>query len=100
MEGKTVDFEFMRIEQRPDSSIAYVLVQPGQKESVYKLVLLPGEEHIFLNNSIEFPNRVIYRPGTEGWMYARVEGKINGQSKQVVYPMRRIDCVSGEFALK
>ena len=29
------------------------------------------------------------------WLYAAVEGKVNGEDKQVIYPMRRVDCQSG-----
>ena len=31
-----------------------------------------------------------------GWLYATVDGKIDGADRQVIYPMRRIDCESGE----
>jgi hypothetical protein len=34
----------------------------------------------------------VYRRGFEGWLYATVEGKVNGEEKKVIYPMRRVDC--------
>ena len=45
----------------------------------------------------EFPQRIIYRRGTEGWLYAHVEGRQNGQPRSVIYPMRRVDCKTGDF---
>ena len=31
------------------------------------------------------------------WLYATIEGKLKGEERKVVYPMRRVDCESGEF---
>ena len=33
-------------------------------------------------------------------MYATVEGKVGGAERKATYPMRRIDCESGEFILR
>ena len=44
---------------------------------------------------VEYPQRIIYRRATEGWLYATVEGKIKGVDKQVIFPMRRVDCQTG-----
>ena len=51
----------------------------------------------FANPEHDFPQRIIYRRATEGWLYATIEGKYNGKDQQVIYPYRRIDCESGEF---
>jgi hypothetical protein len=32
----------------------------------------------------------------EGWLYASVEGKVNGEDRKVTYPMHRIVCESAE----
>ena len=45
----------------------------------------------------EFPERISYRRATEGWLYASVEGKVKGAERKATYPMRRINCESGEF---
>jgi hypothetical protein len=39
----------------------------------------------------------VYRRGTEGWLYETIEGTLNGAERKVVYPLRRVDCESGEF---
>ena len=100
LQGKTSDFEFMRIEQRPDGSVVYSLAVPEQKQMEFKLATPAGEEFAFGNPAAEFPSKIIYRPGTEGWLYARVEGKVRGESKQVIYPMRHVDCMTGENVFK
>jgi len=99
-QGKTQDFEYLRLELRPEG-IFYVAVPSGKKETSFRLSgrTRDGESEIFTfeNPVDEFPQRIIYRRGSEGWLYAHVEGKLNGAPRSVIYPMRRVDCTSGEL---
>jgi hypothetical protein len=99
-QGKTQDFEYLRLELRPEG-IFYVAVPSGKKETSFRLLgrTRDGENEIFTfeNPVDEFPQRIIYRRATEGWLYAHVEGKLNGLPRSVIYPMRRVDCASGEL---
>jgi len=69
-----------------------------QKEAAFKLVTAVHDNRdnadifTFENPQHDFPQRIIYRRGTEGWLYATIEGKLQGQDRQVTYPYRRIDC--------
>jgi hypothetical protein len=112
---RTQDFEYLRIEHRPEGTF-YVDQPSGKKdkENAYKFVgrtldTADGrndEIFTFENTEVEFPQRIIYRRGTEGWLYATVEGKVRHKNEtkledhKVIYPMRRIDCQSGEFIRK
>jgi hypothetical protein len=99
-QGKTLDFEYLRIESRPDG-VHYVAVPAGKKETSFRLAGKgedgPDEIFTFENTADEFPQRIIYRHGTDGWLYAHVEGKVNGEERKVIYPMRRVDCRTGEL---
>jgi hypothetical protein len=103
MQARTLDFEYLRLESRPEG-IYYVAVPAGKKETSFRLAgkTQDGASEIFTfeNPTEEFPQRIIYRRGTEGWLYATVEGQLNGVPRSVIYPMRRVDCVSGEFIRK
>lgn len=100
MQGKTKDVEFMRVEARPDG-VYYVVVTSGKPESSFKLTGIiddgNGTEFTFVGGGDEFPQRILYRHASEGWLYASVEGKLNGEDRKVTYPMRRIICESGEL---
>ena len=100
---KTQDFEYMRVEARPDG-VYYVTVPSGKPETSFKLATITddghGTEFTFANGVDEFPQRIVYRRGGEGWLYASVEGKLNGEERKVIYPMRRIGCESGELIVK
>lgn len=99
-QGKTSSFEFLRIESRPDG-VFYVALPGGRNETAFKLVSAVTDDRdaifTFSNPEHDFPQRIIYRRGTEGWLYATVEGKYKGEDRQVIYPMRRIDCATGEM---
>jgi Domain of unknown function (DUF6265) len=102
-QGRTQNYEFLRLEERPDG-VYYVAAPSGQKEDAFKLASITTDDKdtifTFSNPEHDFPQRIIYRRGTLGWLYAHVEGKLNGEEKKVIYPMRRVGCESGEFILK
>ena len=99
MQEKTQDFDYMRVEARPDG-IYYVVAPSGKPEASFKLTAIVDDGHgtdfAFARGGDEFPDRIVYRRGSEGWLYASVEGKLNGEDRKVTYPMRRIVCESGE----
>lgn len=102
LRGKTVDFEYLRLEPRPDG-VFYVAVS-GKDETAFRLESQTtdqgAEVFTFANaaRGVEYPQRIIYRRGSEGWLYATVEGKVKGVDKQLVFPMRRVDCQTGAIA--
>jgi hypothetical protein len=107
MQDKTQGFEYLRLESRPDG-IYYVASPSGQAESAFRLVSETADraegrnDQIFTfdNPAQEFPQKITYRRGSDGWLYAVVDGKSGGKDRQVMYPMRRVDCESGEFILR
>jgi hypothetical protein len=106
-QGKTQGYEYLRLESRPDG-VFYVAVPVGRAETAFRLdeqtVDKAGDRNdeifTFVNPRPEFPQRIVYRRASEGWLYAAVEGKVGGADRQVTYPMRRIDCESGELILR
>ncbi len=102
-QGKPQSYEYLRIEPRADG-VYYVALPSGQNETAFKLVSITTDDKdtifTFSNPANDFPQRILYRRGTEGWLYATIEGKLRGEDKQVIYPMRRVGCETGEFILK
>jgi hypothetical protein len=103
MQGKTQSYEYLRLEPRADA-IYYVPAPSGRKETAFKLASrkTDGEDELFTfeNTTDEFPQRIIYRHAANGWLFAHVGGKVNGETKEVIYPMQRVDCQSGELLHK
>jgi hypothetical protein len=99
-QGKTQNYEYLRIEGRPEG-IFYVALPSGQRETAFKLIAIDTDDKdtifVFANPENDFPQRISYRRGTEGWLYATIDGKVKGEDRQVIFPMRRVGCESGEF---
>ena len=102
LQDKTQDFEYMRIEARPDG-VYYVAIPSGKPEAAFKLTTIRSDEQVsefaFARDGNVFPDRMIYVRGQEGWLYATVQGTVSGVERKVTYPMRRISCETGEFIL-
>ena len=100
---KTQDYEYLRLETRPDG-VYYVALPSGKSETAFKLASVATDDgatiFTFANTIDDFPQRIVYRRGSEGWLYASVEGKLRGEDRTVTYPMRRVGCESGEFIRK
>lgn len=100
---RTQGYEYLRIEVRSDG-VFYVAVPSGQKETSFRLVEQTADTTAgrndqifrFANPANDFPKQITYRRASEGWLYATVEGMVGTTPRQVIYPMRRIDCELGE----
>ncbi len=100
LRGKMQDYEFLRIEPKADG-IFFTQFSGDLKETSFKLDSRVDDDKdtifTFANTADAFPARLIYRRGTEGWLYETIEGKMNGTDRQVIYPLRRVDCETGEL---
>jgi len=102
-QGKTQDYGYLRLETRPDG-VYYVSISSAKKEAAFKLASATIDDKdtifTFTGSSDEFPQRIVYRRGIDGWLYGSVEGKVKGEEKKVIYPMRRVDCQNGDLIRK
>jgi hypothetical protein len=102
MADKTVGYEYLRFEPRADG-VYYILLPSDGKEDTLRLSTRSSEKagdvvydlFTFERTSMDFPQRIVYRRGSEGWLYAEVSGKVDGADRKVIYPMHRIDCATG-----
>ena len=88
--GKTVEFEYLRIEQRAEQ-IYYVASPKGRCPGTdFKLTRLAGQEAIFENPEHDFPKRIIYRKNTDGSLTASIDGGAGTKSMSFAYrPMAK-----------
>jgi hypothetical protein len=107
MADKTVGYEYLRFEPRADG-VWYIITPSDGKEDAFRLASRTTEKagdvdydlFTFERTSTEFPLRIVYRRGGEGWLYAELTGKVDGAERKVIYPMQRIDCASGRLLEK
>lgn len=99
-QGKVQDYQYLRIEAQPDG-VFYVALPSGQAGARFKLTAITPDQqatlYTFSNPANDFPQEIVYRRGGEGWLYATIQGKLRGEPRKAVFPMRRVDCESGDF---
>lgn len=95
---RTQNFEYLRLEARPDG-VRYVVAPAGTGETTFRLAseTRDADDQVFtFSNAVDaYPQTLVYRRGPKGWLYAHLEGKANAAEQRVIYPMRRIDCETG-----
>ncbi len=99
-QGKVQNYEYLRIEALPDG-VYYVAIPSGQHETRFKLATITPDDdatlYTFRNPANDFPQEIVYRRSPEGWLYATIQGKLKGEERKAVFPMRRVDCETGDF---
>lgn len=97
------DYEYLRIESRPDA-VYFTQFSGDSKETSFRLASTTTDHDdtifTFANITGAFPARLIYRRGAEGWLYETIEGPLSGSEKRVIYPLRRVSCETGELITK
>ena len=85
---KTVEFEYLRIEQRADG--IYYVAHPKARcpGTDFKLMRASATEAVFENPQHDFPKRIIYRKTGDDSLTASIDG--GEGSKTISYMYRRI----------
>ena len=85
---KTVEFEYLRIEQRPDG--IYYVAHPKARcpGTDFKLTRASATEAVFENPQHDFPKRIIYRKTGDDSLTATTDG--GEGSKAISFTYRRI----------
>lgn len=83
--GRTVEFEYLRLEQRNDG-IFYVAHPKARCPGTdFKLTRLTTTEAVFENPQHDFPKRIIYRKTAGGSLVASVDGGEGTKARTFTY---------------
>jgi hypothetical protein len=88
--GKTVEFEYLRLEQRADA--IYYVAHPKARSpgTDFKLTRLTAQEAVFENPQHDFPKRIIYRKNADGSLTASIDGGEGTKTVSFAYlPMKK-----------
>ena len=77
-DGRTVSFEFLRIEANADG-ITYWASPRGRPATPFKMIEQSDKRVVFENAEHDFPRRIIYWLGTDGSLHAKIEGTLSGK---------------------
>jgi hypothetical protein len=88
--GKTVEFEYLRLEER--AGAIYYVAHPKARSpgTDFKLTRLTGQEAMFENPEHDFPKRILYRKNADGSLTASIDGGDGTRSITFAYlPMKK-----------
>lgn len=89
--GRTVDFEFTRIEQG-DSGIAIIPQPQGAPPTRFALTAADAGSATWDNPAHDFPQRIVYRRVTPDSLVARIEGPGPNGPRAMEWRMARVAC--------
>ena len=89
--GKTREYEFMRIVQEENGDIFFVAKPSSEEEARFRLTSASDREARFENPEHDFPQRIIYRRDGDS-LVGRIEGVSNGKQRAVDFPLKRVSC--------
>lgn len=90
--GKTVSWEFMRIELRATGELVFIAQPQGQAMTEFRVAEHAPGVLAFENPAHDFPTRVEYRYVDLNTLQARISGTVKGRAQAVEYPMERVAC--------
>jgi hypothetical protein len=93
-DGKTVEYEFLRIVDDEDGMIYYEANPSGQKQTRFKLIQSLAYRAVFENPEHDFPQRIIYDLHDDGSITARIAGTVKGEEKYIDFPFKPVECDS------
>lgn len=86
--GRTVSFEFLRIEATPEGT-TYWASPRGRPATPFRLVESKDKRVAFENAEHDFPRRIIYWLGDDGSLHAKIEGTKKGKPASEEWTWRR-----------
>ena len=86
--GRTVSFEFLRIEASADG-VTYWASPHGKPATPFRQVETGSRRAVFENPDHEFPRRILYWQGDDGSLHAKIEGTRGGKPVSEEWQWRR-----------
>lgn len=87
--GRTVAFEYLRIEAADDGSLRYVASPSGQSTTSFSLAASSDGVVEFVNLQHDFPQRIRYERTADDELLATISGDSGGKSRTIEFPMHR-----------
>lgn len=79
--GRTVGFEFLRIEARPEG-LVYLASPGGRPPTSFRATQVTADRVVFENKAHDFPQRILYWR-SPGALHARIEGLDGGKEAAI-----------------
>ncbi len=90
--GKTTEWEFLIIREGA-AGLEYVAKPSRQPEATFTATRVSATEVVFENPAHDFPKKIVYKRDGDS-LVASIEGPMNGQTRRIEFPYKKITCGS------
>ena len=90
-DGRTVDFEFTRIDQT-DSGVVITPHPKGARSASFAPVTVERDRVVWENPTHDYPQRILYRRVAGDTLVARIEGRTPSGDRAAEWRMARVAC--------
>ncbi len=90
--GRTVEYEYLRLHEDDQGRAVYTAVPSRQKETSFVAIEVGAGVATFENATHDFPQRIIYRRQGEDSLVVRIEGERQGQRRSIDFRFVREAC--------
>ncbi len=91
-DGKTVQFEFMRLQLGDSGQLEFVALPSGQAETTFELSESGRNFVSFQAPDHDFPEHVSYQELADGRMQARIKGTVGKTLRAIDFNFKRVPC--------
>lgn len=98
--GKTADYEFLRLHEDEQGRVVYTATPSGQQETAFVASELSESTATFENPTHDFPQRIVYSRLSHDSMVVRIEGEQRGQHRAIEFRFTRAACPGQEAPAK
>lgn len=92
--GKTVEYEFLRLHADAEGRAVYTATPSGQQETSFIASRIGEATATFENPSHDFPQRITYTKVGQRRMVVRIEGQRAGKLRAVDFQFAKVSCPS------
>lgn len=95
-DGKTVEYEFLRLHEDEQGRVVYTATPSGQRETAFVASELGESTATFENPAHDFPQRIVYDRVDRDNLVVRIEGERRGQLRVIEFRFTRTACPGQE----
>lgn len=90
--GKTVEYEFLRLHLGEHGQVIYTATPSRQKETSFIASQIADGTATFKNPMHDFPQKIVYTRINRASMSVRIEGERQGEQRSIEFRFHRVAC--------
>lgn len=91
-DGRTIEYEFLRLQEDGEGRVVYTATPSGQKEASFVASRIGEATATFENPAHDFPQSIIYSMPDREHMTVRIEGEQQGSQRAIDFQFTRVSC--------